>query len=115
MTAGAGVARGAGRATMPLTKRGRGRRATRGNVDHRLLQLKGRGRPSRLQETRDILLTKEGVRKHRRRGKHGSLGDIAKVSRQVRQVELTVTVAEKRGVGSGNLSLMGEALGKRRD
>ena len=58
---------------------------------------------------------KEGVRKHRRKGEHGSLGDIAKASRQVRQVELTATVAEKRGVGSGDLSLMGEALGKSHD
>ena len=62
---------------------------------------------------RDILLMKQGVRKYRRRREHGTLGDIAKVSRQVGQVELTATVAEKSGVGNGDLSLMDKALGKR--
>ena len=31
------------------------------------------------------------------------------------QVKLPATVAEKHGVGSGNLGLMGEALGQSRD
>ena len=62
---------------------------------------------------RDILFTKQRVCKYRRRGEHGTLGDIAKVRREVGQVELTATVAKKSGVGSRDLSLMGKALRKR--
>ena len=87
----------------------------RGDVDHRLLRLKRRGGPSHFQETGDILFTKEGVGIHHRRGQHGALSDVTKVSRQVGEVKFPATVAEKGDVRSSNLHLMGEALGKSRD
>ena len=64
---------------------------------------------------RETSFTKEGDGIHGRRGQHGTLSDIAKVRRQVGEVKLTATVAEKGGVRSGNLCLMGEALGKSHD
>ena len=43
------------------------------------------------------------------------LVNITKGRRQVGEVKLMATMAEKGGVRSGNLCLMGEALGKSRD